>query len=78
VDNIEAMVPPGALAMVEEALSVTAVGAPETVERQLGALIDRYRPDEVILTGQIHDPAARKHSFGIAARAMKALGSVPA
>jgi luciferase family oxidoreductase group 1 len=78
VADIAATVPPGALAMANEALSVTAVGAPETVERQLAAFIDRYRPDEVILTGQIHDHAARKRSFEIAAGAMQALGSVPA
>lgn len=78
IEDIETAVPPAALAMANEALSVTAVGSPETVERTLASLIERYSPDEVILTGQIHDHAARKRSFEIAASAMKALGSVPA
>ncbi|PZQ47977.1 MAG: alkane 1-monooxygenase [Rhodovulum sulfidophilum] len=78
VESIEAAVPAGALAMANEALSVTAVGSPATVERELGAYIARYAPDEVILTGQIHDHAARKRSFEIAAAAMKALGAVAA
>lgn len=78
VADIAATVPPAALAMANEALSVTAVGGPETVEGALGGFIDRYAPDEVILTGQIHDHEARKRSFEIAAGAMKNLGAVPA
>ena len=78
VEDIAATVPPAALAMANEALSVTAVGDPATVERALAGFIERYRPDEVILTGQIHDHAARKRSFEIAAQAMRALGAVPA
>ena len=73
VADIAAEIGPGALAMVNEALAVTAVGAPETVRAALGALIARYRPDEVILTGQIHDHSARLRSFEIAAEAMRAL-----
>ena len=48
----------------------SAVGSPATVRRQLAALVARYRPDEVILTGMIHDHAARVRSFEIAAEAM--------
>ena len=39
----------------------------------LAALIARHRPDELILTGQIHDHAARLRSFEIAAEALRAL-----
>ncbi len=60
-------------AEVEHALSCAAVGAPVTVARKLAALIDRYRPDEILLTGMIHDPAARQRSFRIAAEAMRSL-----
>ena len=66
-------VPPAVMQGVEHALSVSAVGGPETVRRQLGALLDRYRPDEVMLTGMIHDPAKRIRSFQIAADAMTQL-----
>ena len=34
------------------------------------SLIEIYEPDELILTGQIHDHAARVKSFEIAAGAM--------
>ncbi|MCE7029505.1 LLM class flavin-dependent oxidoreductase [Jiella avicenniae] len=61
--------------MLDEALAVSAVGSPESVERQLTALVERYRPEEVILTGQIHDHQARLKSFEIAAGAMKRIGA---
>lgn len=67
VDDIAAVLPPGVLAGVEHALQFSAVGAPATVRRALAAAIDRFRPDELILTGQIHDHAARLRSFEIAA-----------
>ena len=33
-------------------------------------MIETYQPDELILTGQIHDHAARVKSFEIAAQAL--------
>ncbi len=67
VEDIDAQIGAQVRAGVDQALRVSAVGSPDTVARQLDALIDAYRPDEMILTGQIHDPAARIKSFGIAA-----------
>ena len=64
---------PTGKAMLDQALAVSAVGSPDTVRVQLAALIERYRPDEVILTGQIHDHQARLNSFAIAADAMQHL-----
>lgn len=61
--------------MLDEALAISAVGAPASVERKMAALVERYRPDEVILTGQIHDHAARLKSFQIAAHAMKRISA---
>ena len=78
VDDIAAVCDPAALAMADQALSVTAVGAPETVRAGLAAILDRYRPDEVILTGQIHDHAARLRSFAIAAEVLAGLEAQPA
>ena len=34
------------------------------------ALLDRYAPDEVMLTGMIHDHQARLRSFEMAAKAV--------
>lgn len=77
VDDIDAAIDPVARAGVDEALRVSVVGGPETVRAGLSTLLDRYRPDEIILTGQIHDHRARVRSFAIAAEAMLALGAVP-
>lgn len=70
VRDIDAEIGANVRAAVDEALRVTAVGAPQTVRRDLGALIDRYKPDELILTGQIHDHEARRESFRIAAEVL--------
>ena len=64
-------IPPAMRAEVEHALSCAAVGSPATVEAQLAALVDRHAPDEVMLTGMIHDHAKRLESFRIGARAMR-------
>jgi len=71
--DITAEVPPPVLAQVQQALSVSATGSPETVERQLIALIRRYQPDELMITGMIHDHAARRRSLTIAAEVLKTL-----
>lgn len=75
VADIEAEIGAAGMAMVEEAMRVSAVGSPETVRRELSRLIETHRPDEIILTGMIHDHEARKRSFTIAADAMRSLGS---
>ncbi len=70
VDDIEAAIGPDMTRAVNQALRVSAVGSEASVRTQLTALRDRYKPDEMILTGQIHDHAARVKSFGIAARVL--------
>ena len=60
--------------MVGQALRISAVGGPDRVRRQLADLIVEYRPDELILTGQIHDPEARRESFRIAAGVLDDMG----
>jgi luciferase family oxidoreductase group 1 len=66
---------PQVMAGVNEALSCAAVGGPERVRARLAALIAEYQPDEVMLTGMMHDHAARLESFRIGAEAMQALGA---
>jgi luciferase family oxidoreductase group 1 len=70
VRDIAAHVPAPILAGVEQALSVSATGSAATVRRQLASLIAAYRPDEVMITGMIHDHDARLRSFGIAAEVL--------
>jgi luciferase family oxidoreductase group 1 len=79
VEDLASVVPAGAMPALDEALRISAVGDPGQVRAQIAALIETHRPDEVILTGQIHDHAARLRSFEIAAGAMVELGAtVPA
>lgn len=56
--------------IVNQALRISAVGSPITIRRQLSELIVQYRPDELILTGQIHDSEARRRSFRLAAEVL--------
>ena len=66
-------IPPHVMAEVQAALSCSAIGAPQTVKTQLRAILTRYQPDELIISGMIHDPTARLRSFEIAAKALHEL-----
>jgi hypothetical protein len=63
---------------VDQALACSAVGSPVSVRAALRGFVERHRPDEVILTSQIHDHRARLRSFEIAAEAMETLEEVRA
>jgi luciferase family oxidoreductase group 1 len=76
VDRIEEHVEPALMGVVDQALACTALGTVEQVAAAIRGFVERYRPDEVILTGQIHDHAARLRSFDLAAQAMRALDRV--
>lgn len=65
--DIAAEVPAPVMEQVNQALSCSATGSASTVRQQLGSIIDRYQPDELIVTSMIHDHAARVRSFDIAA-----------
>ncbi|MGD9862734.1 MAG: LLM class flavin-dependent oxidoreductase [Pseudodonghicola sp.] len=73
VDRIEDVAEPAWIRAVNHALSVSATGTAEMVQDQVGRLIAAFQPDEVMISGQIHDPAARQHSFEIAAEVMRGL-----
>ncbi|MFA8386221.1 MAG: LLM class flavin-dependent oxidoreductase [Pelagibaca sp.] len=61
-------IPAPVMAQVEQALSCSATGSAATVRDRLRALVDTYQPDELIVTGMIHDHSARIRSFEIAAQ----------
>ena len=50
---------------VPSALGMAQVGSPETVKAGVEAFIARHRPDELMVTGQIYDHAARLRSYEI-------------
>jgi alkanesulfonate monooxygenase SsuD/methylene tetrahydromethanopterin reductase-like flavin-dependent oxidoreductase (luciferase family) len=71
VDNIAAIIEPGARGLLEQTLSRSVVGGPASVKAGLDAFIARNRPDELILTAQIFDHIARRRSFEIVAEVMR-------
>ena len=62
-EAMEAMWSPAEKAGVERMLAASATGSPETVQRQLQALISRTQADELIVAGAVHDHAARLRSY---------------
>ena len=70
VDRIEDVADPAWIRAVNQSLSVSATGTRDTIRPQIAKLIEAYRPDEIMVAGQIHDPAARQHSFEIAAEVL--------
>ena len=63
--------PAQARAILDGVLSCSAIGSPETVRRELRAFVERTGADELMVTGQIFDHAARLRSFEIAADAAR-------
>ncbi len=54
-------------AMLDQVLSCSAIGAPDTVQARMASFIDRVQPDELIITSQMFDHPARLHSYEIVA-----------
>ena len=77
VRDVGSEIPPHVLAQVELALSCSATGSPETIAAELEKIVTRYRPDELMITGMIHDHRARIRSFELAAEVLKGLVEVP-
>ncbi len=65
--------PPQARTMLDHVLQASAVGSPETVQRQVAAFLKRTGADELIITCQMFDHDARKRSFSIAAEIRESL-----
>lgn len=70
---VEGLAPP-LRAMLEQTLSCSVVGGPETVRRGLEALVARTGADELIVSAQVYDHAARVRSLERTAAARDALG----
>ncbi|MFN3585228.1 LLM class flavin-dependent oxidoreductase [Phenylobacterium sp.] len=74
VDDMDRRLAAAGISPAEQgALAKAVVGGPETVRRGLAEFVETYRPDEVIVTAQIYDHAARIRSFELLAEAAKAL-----
>jgi luciferase family oxidoreductase group 1 len=78
VERYEESLPPQAKAVLDHALACAIVGSPETVKKGLQAFTARTRADEIIITANIYDHAARLRSFEIAAAVRDDLGEMVA
>lgn len=68
VDGYAHQLPPAARAMLDDVLSCSAIGAPATVRESIAAFVARTQPQELMITSQIFDHAARLHSYKITAQ----------
>ena len=71
LDDMDARLEPAAKAMLAASQSCAVVGSADTVRAGLAAFAARTGADELIVTSQIFDHAARVRSFEIAAAAMR-------
>ncbi|KZC43926.1 UNVERIFIED_ORG: hypothetical protein RHOFW104R5_07805, partial [Rhodanobacter sp. FW104-R5] len=67
IGDIESYWTPPEKLMVERALACAVIGDAGTVKDGIAAFIARHRPDELLLTANVFEHAARRHSFEIAA-----------
>src|SRR5271170_2338968 len=67
IDDIDSFWTPQEKASASMTLLCSAVGSPETVERQLLNFLELTQPDEIIATAHIYDHSARLRSFELLA-----------
>jgi luciferase family oxidoreductase group 1 len=60
---------PAERAMLDSVLACTAIGAPATVRRTLEAFVESTQADELMITSQVFDHAARLRSYELTAGA---------
>lgn len=73
IEDIESYWTPLEKSGVEQALACAVVGDENTVRDGIAAFIERHRPDELMITANVFDHAARLRSFEIAAKARDAI-----
>ena len=72
VAGYEDRLTPAERMMVDEALSCSTADAPDTVEHDIAAFVERTGADEIMITCNIHDHAKRLRSFELVAKMMYA------
>ncbi len=75
VDGLDEHLDPYARAMLDDALACSVIGGSEAVRRGIEAFVARTGADELMVTAQIHDHAARLRSFEILADAYAPAGA---
>ncbi len=72
-EDVAAEIPAQVFSQVKHALSCSATGSASSIRTQFQNILDTYQPDELMVTGMIHDHAARVRSFQIAAEVLSDL-----
>ncbi len=78
VEDLESRLSPQERQLLGQITASTAVGAPDTVRKELSAFIERTRADEVIVSSHIYEHEKRLRSFELAAQIGAELSSEPA
>ena len=65
IADMNSMWHPAEKAGVDKALAVSFIGSVQTVQPKLAAFIAEHQPDELIVTANIYDQAARLHSLSL-------------
>ena len=73
VDDLDSQLTEDSRSMLERFMICSAIGSPDTVRQGLAAFIERTGADELMITGQIFDHAARLRSFEIVAEIRESL-----
>ena len=74
VDDLESRLDPALHAILQSSMGCAVVGSPDAVKRGVEDFIARTGANELIITAQIFDHAARVRSYQIAAECCAALG----
>lgn len=70
VPDYRASLPESAQAMLEHLGQARAVGSPATVRERLARFVERTGADEIVVSGATYDPAARRRSLELIAKAV--------
>ncbi|GHB43021.1 hypothetical protein GCM10007094_35490 [Pseudovibrio japonicus] len=73
VEDISSVLEPSLLNSVNHALRFTAAGDAESVHQELSKMVDKHKPDELIINSAIHNSESRIKSYDIAAKVVKSL-----
>ena len=65
-------------AILRSVLSCSAMGSPETARSQVEQFVERYKPDELMVTAQIYDHQARLRSYELLMEAVQHPDALPA
>ena len=65
-------------AILQSVLSCSAIGNPDSARKQVDQFVERYKPDELMVTAQIYDHQARLRSYELLMEAVRQPALTPA